>query len=195
MSKDMAAIGARIIASARDLFVRFGLAKVSVEDIARAVGMGKSSLYYHFKSKEDIFRAVLDQEVRTYKAKLEQALSAARTAQDRMRLYVATRMSAVKDAASVYSAFRDDYHRQHGIIERARERIDKYEVEVVRRILSEGVESGEFRVRDVGLTAITIVTAAKGLEYGWAVEQSDEESERNLSRLLEVLFHGIVRPR
>lgn len=35
----------------------------TMEDVAKAAGMGKSSLYYYFKSKEEIFNAVLETEI------------------------------------------------------------------------------------------------------------------------------------
>ena len=44
-----------ILEAAKGLFNRFGYNKTSVDDISQAVGMRKSSLYYYFKNKEDIF--------------------------------------------------------------------------------------------------------------------------------------------
>ncbi|MFT7034205.1 MAG: TetR/AcrR family transcriptional regulator [Cyclobacteriaceae bacterium] len=45
----------QILAAAQDIFNRLGYSKTSVDDISQAVGMKKSSLYYYFKNKEDIF--------------------------------------------------------------------------------------------------------------------------------------------
>jgi len=44
-----------ILEAAKGLFNRQGYAKTSVDDISQAVGMRKSSLYYYFKNKEDLF--------------------------------------------------------------------------------------------------------------------------------------------
>ena len=44
----------RILSAAKNLFSRFGLEKTTMEDIAKAAGKGKSSLYYYFKSKEEV---------------------------------------------------------------------------------------------------------------------------------------------
>ena len=46
---------ARIIAAAEQMFAHFGIQKTTMEEIAKKVHMGKSTLYYYFKSKEDIF--------------------------------------------------------------------------------------------------------------------------------------------
>ena len=53
----------QIITAAHQLFREEGLGKVTMEEIARAAGMGKSSLYYYFKSQEEIFNAVLESEI------------------------------------------------------------------------------------------------------------------------------------
>ena len=48
-----------IIETALDMFSKKGYAAVSMRDISGAIGIKASSLYYHFKSKQDIFDAVV----------------------------------------------------------------------------------------------------------------------------------------
>ncbi|MFZ4829073.1 MAG: TetR/AcrR family transcriptional regulator [Phototrophicaceae bacterium] len=51
----------RIITIALDLFNREGVAQVSTNHIAEAVGISPGNLYYHFRNKEDIIRAICSQ--------------------------------------------------------------------------------------------------------------------------------------
>jgi AcrR family transcriptional regulator len=53
----------QILSTAQKLFQEKGLGMVTMEDIARAAGMGKSSMYYYYKSKEEIFNAVFETEI------------------------------------------------------------------------------------------------------------------------------------
>lgn len=53
----------RILQGAQKLFQEKGLGKISMEDVAGSIGKGKSTLYYYFKSKEEIFSAVIDMEI------------------------------------------------------------------------------------------------------------------------------------
>jgi AcrR family transcriptional regulator len=50
----------RIVAAANRLFYRDGIGRVSVDAVAEEAGLTKRSLYYHFKSKDDLITAYLD---------------------------------------------------------------------------------------------------------------------------------------
>jgi AcrR family transcriptional regulator len=50
----------RIVAAANRLFYRDGIGRVSVDAVAEEAGLTKRSLYYHFKSKDDLIAAYLD---------------------------------------------------------------------------------------------------------------------------------------
>lgn len=71
---------ARILEAARNLFNRQGYAKTSVDDISQMVGMRKSSLYYYFKNKEDLFMSSFKSEweaqFEVFKKKASEATSA-----------------------------------------------------------------------------------------------------------------------
>lgn len=58
-----------ILEAAKGLFNRQGYSKTSVDDISQAVGMRKSSLYYYFKNKEDLFMSSFKNE---WEAKFKQ---------------------------------------------------------------------------------------------------------------------------
>ena len=47
-----------ILSVATRLFSRFGFHKTSMDEIAKIARKAKGSLYYHFASKEDLFREV-----------------------------------------------------------------------------------------------------------------------------------------
>lgn len=49
----------KIISESLNLFSRKGFDAISVRDIAKAVGIKASSLYNHFKNKQDIFDTII----------------------------------------------------------------------------------------------------------------------------------------
>lgn len=53
----------QILIGAQKLFQQNGWSKITMEVVAKSIGKAKSSLYYYFKSKEEIYVAVLDMEI------------------------------------------------------------------------------------------------------------------------------------
>lgn len=56
----------RLLSAARNLFFQYGFADVSVNDICTEADMTKGAFYYHFKSKEDIFRLLFTPNLDAY---------------------------------------------------------------------------------------------------------------------------------
>jgi len=183
----------KILSVAQGLFARFGLTKTTIEDIARKAHMGKSSIYYYFANKEAIFKEVVEKEGKILKEKLIEAVSAQATPQDKIRSYIITRMTAIKDLANYYSALREEYLKHFSFIEKARHSYDAFEITMISAILSEGQTKGLFDIQDITLAAETIVAAMKGLEYQWSMEGSKEEIAEKVDALLKILFKGIEK--
>ncbi|HSU50274.1 MAG TPA: helix-turn-helix domain-containing protein, partial [Segetibacter sp.] len=53
-----------ILSTAKALFAHHGLKKTTMEDIANSLGKGKSTLYYYFTGKTQIFEAVVKEELK-----------------------------------------------------------------------------------------------------------------------------------
>ena len=59
----------RILAAALELFSERGFAGTNIRELSASLGMGKSSLYRHFESKEAIWNALLDEMIAYYDAR------------------------------------------------------------------------------------------------------------------------------
>lgn len=70
-----------LVAAARSLFVERGYAAVSTGDIARVAAVTRNALYYHFPTKEAVFRAVYED----VEGQLAQRVLPAAAAQDTIR--------------------------------------------------------------------------------------------------------------
>jgi AcrR family transcriptional regulator len=69
-----AATKERILQVALDVFARYGYEGARMENIASIVGINKASLYFHFKSKEDIFRELFQSITSKYSLKIKQIM-------------------------------------------------------------------------------------------------------------------------
>jgi AcrR family transcriptional regulator len=181
-----------IINVARGIFGRFGFRKTTMDEIAQAAHKGKSSIYHYFKSKEEVFQAVVEKESYVLKEEIAKAIKQQDTPQKKLRAYVMTRMQILNRLANYYSALRDEYLEHYSFIEKLREKHLKDEVKMIKQILKKGVEQGIFSIENLELTAQAIVTALKGFEYPWIMENDVSKTKRSVDSLLGTLFHGII---
>jgi len=182
----------KIIQSARELFAKYGFKKTTVDEIAKKSRKGKSTLYYYFKSKEEVLKAIVDLEAEELKSKLELSLKETNSPQQKLKNYIITRMKAMKALSNLYVAFKDEYLEMYDFINQIRKDYDDYEIGVFESILENGVKDGVFDVNDVYLTAYVMAVATKGIEYKFATS-NDLEIEKNVEILVNILFKGIVK--
>lgn len=182
-----------ILEIAQNLFAKFGLAKTTIDDIAKKARMGKASIYYYFKSKESIFQEVIDKEGRALQDKILVAVNTEKSPQEKMRAYFITRMTILKDLINYYSALRDEYLDHYSFVAKARQSFDVFETTLISNILQEGIQSGDFEVENAALAAEAILAALKGLEFQWTIEIPAEQIETNINTLLKILFKGIEK--
>jgi len=178
---------------ARQIFSKYGFLKTTVDDIAKAARIGKASIYHYFKSKEDLFENVVEQEYQLLIEKVKEAINKENTPKQKIKAYIIHRMKYLNELANVYSALKDEYLEHYAFTERIRERHFHKEMEMLQAILEEGVEKGIFKIDDIALTTFAIFTALKGLEYPWSINTTIPEIEENIEKLLEILFNGIVK--
>ncbi len=182
-----------ILTSARRLFGRYGLRKATVDEIAREARVGKGTIYIYYKSKEEIFQAVVDEEARILKKEIERVVNSEDSPEKKLRAYVITRMGLINQLANFYSTFKDEYLYYYGFIEKIRKGYTDYEISTIKRILKEGVNRKVFSIKNLDLTALAFVIGMKGLEYYWALEKDPLEIEKKIDTLLEIIFNGILR--
>ncbi len=182
-----------IVNVARHIFSRFGFKKTTMDEIAAASHKGKSSIYYYFQSKEEIFKAVVEKEASILKQELLNAFNETQSPEQKLKAHVIVRMHSMEKLANFYSAMKDDYLSNLDFIEKIRKQYDEEEIKMMENILNEGVENSIFEIGDTSLAAIAIVTALKGLEIPlfWGVEEKDVE--RRLDHLLHILFNGVLK--
>ena len=182
----------RIILSAGEIFSHFGFKKTTMDEIAVALKMGKSSLYYYYKSKEEIFEAVVLNEANMLRNELTTAIKTVDSPIDKMKNYVFVRMKAFEKLSNYYNAIFDKNLDHFDFIEKIREKYDREELAILRLILYHGLRRKVFNVMNSEYTALAIQTTLKGLEVPLFWKKKELNIENRLNAILEVLFYGIV---
>jgi len=184
---------AKIVEIAREIFTRFGFKKTTMEEIAVASRKGKSSIYYYFNSKEEVFKAVVEREAEEMKEELKVQVLNIEDPIERLKAYIAYRLKKLKELSNYYNALKSEYLGHLESVERIRKNFDQQEIKIVKQILEDGVANGQFVVEDPTLSAVAIVTAMKGLEVPLFLSSDKSNMESRIDNLINFLFYGIVK--
>ncbi len=183
----------QVVQSARQVFARYGYKKTALDDIAREARKGKSTIYYYFKSKDEIFKAVIDAEAEIRKQAIEREISQITDSRLKLKTYIYVRMLTLKMVVNYYEAIKNDLLDNLYFVNSFRDDHFDEEVKQVIKMLLEGVEIGEFTIENPELTAKTIVTLLHGFEVPLILKNlSDQELQKSVDEMLNILFYGIV---
>lgn len=184
-----------LIDVARELFASQGIEGTTMNDIAAASGKGRRTLYTYFRSKEDIYYAVIEGELEYISEEMDKVIQMDVTPEKKIVLVIYKHLSLIADIVkrngNLNAEFFSDIHQ----VERARRKFDVEEIYTLRSILREGVALGTFEVDSVNFTADIIHYAVKGLEVpyiydrvgtGISMEDSIPLVERIVCRALGV---------
>ncbi len=182
-----------ILRTAREIFSKYGYKKTTLDDIAGAVRKGKSSLYYYFDSKEDLFQAVITKEADILARELDIVINRNTDPVDKLRDYILTKLTTFRSLANFYHAIESDVTAVE-FIEEVKKRYDQDEIRMIKRILIEGVRKNEFEIYDFNLAAIGITTAIKGLEMPLSAGQYGRVNlEQSVDIILKIICYGIIK--
>jgi AcrR family transcriptional regulator len=183
----------QVVQAARQVFARYGFKKTALDDIAREARKGKSTIYYYFKSKDEIFKAVIDAEAEIRAKAIDSQISQIEDSKLKLKTYIYVRMQTLKMVANYYEAIKNDLLDNLYFVNSLRNDHFEEEIKQVQNMLQEGIEIGDFTIKNTELTAKTIVTILQGFEVPLILKNlSDEELQKSVDEMLNILFYGIV---
>ena len=157
----------KLIDVARQLFAKNGLENTTMNDIALSSGKGRRTLYTYFKSKEEVYYAVIESELERLSDKMDEVAAKKIRPQDKIIELIYTHLSMIKE-----------------MVEKVRKNFDEDEIELFRRVYYEGKEEGEFDIENIELVADITHYCIKGLEvpyiYGRLGHGMTEEMSKPL---------------
>jgi AcrR family transcriptional regulator len=186
-----------ILDAADRLMARYGYRKMTMDDLAREVGIGKGTLYLHFRSKEEIALSRVDRLVRRIVGRLREIAASDNAPADKIKemllLRVMFRLDAVQHyTESLSEVLRDirprllDRHVQHF----------QSEAEVFAQVLREGQRAGLFRRLDPISTAHALLAATNSLlPFSLSARELGKRREVHDmgARVADLLLQGLLR--
>jgi TetR/AcrR family transcriptional regulator len=166
-----------ILNAAQKRFAHFGISKTSMEDIAADIGLGKSSLYYYFTTKEDIFKAVIAREQEIFIARMEVILKKPIPAGDKLEQYILNQLSFLNELANLRILNSQAYDELRPVISDLFKNFSHEELRLMGRIMDEGKSSGEFAIESTQKNAELLVHLLQGFRIRYSKHALDQFSD------------------
>jgi AcrR family transcriptional regulator len=137
-----------IIQAAAQIFRQKGFHATSMQEIADAVNLQKSSLYHHVSSKQDILLAILDQALDLLIADMKSVVESDLTPEDKLRRAVHVYVDRLTEDADLATVLLMEHRSlEPDLIDGHIERRDRYE-SLWRQLIEEGMQQNVFRQMD-----------------------------------------------
>lgn len=181
-----------ILETARKKFGKYGIQKTSLHEIAGTAKVAKATIYNYFKSKDEVYLAVLNREVNEVIASISAVVEKATSPVDKLKSFMHAKLHYMKAAINILNLDREGVDSLLPKTGNIRDRFFAKEVNILRAILAKGVDEGIFCVSNIMLTAQAIAYALRGFETTWLLREIDSEIEIYLENLSDVLCKGLL---
>ena len=179
-----------VMASAIRLFAAHGFANVTMEEIAKKVGLSRATVYNHFGKKENIYRTFVSQYLDQLKAKM-QNLSDKTGLQEKLFLYIKTSVNHFREMVENYPSLRKEYFKDYDSTLQYRKEVFDYYYKLVKTVLSRGLTEEVFYCEDINSTTSVIVNSIRGLELqcisGDNLKNIDKEIDDSINFIVNAL--------
>ena len=146
------------------LLATSGYKKMTIEDLANEVGIGKGSVYLHFASKEDIVLSHIDRIIERLKSSLHNIAESTSDPALKLKEMLVERVIFRFDAVQHYSQSLDDlFARIRPQLQKRRQKYFDEEARLLSRVIDEGILAGIFACEDPTAAAHTMLIATNSL--------------------------------
>lgn len=182
----------QILDAAKARFERFGVKKTTMDEIAKDIGISKTTVYEHFKSKEDLFVSVFIREALKNRdlvlkrlAGVEDSLEAI----EELVRFVANyhwresfMIEVLRDVDGLYAPYLKDQYRVQ---------VEEVVLNLISSMLEEGIEQGKLRQMDTHAAAYFFFKLLQ--TFTFAKTASLQGDAKDLNELVNFIMHGIVK--
>ena len=186
----------RILEVTEDVLRRYGLAKATVVDVARALDVSHGSVYRHFPSKASLRQAVAKRWLDRANAPLQKIAETSGPAPARLEKWLRTmfeiKLKKVSEDPEMFQTYLTLAREACEVVQAHKDRL----IGQVAHILSDGVKQGVFQIADAGVTARAVFDATTRYHHpAHADEWRDPQAPDRIDDLLALLLRGLEAPR
>lgn len=186
---------AKLVDVARQLFAKNGVDETTMNDIATASKKGRRTLYTYFKSKEEVYMAVVESELELLSNALEEVAAEAIAPDEKILKMIETHLDAIKMVVLRNGTMRAGFFRDIWRVERVRRNFDEREINLFLQILGEGKAKGIFEIDNIEIMADILHYCIKGIEVPYIRGQIGEglQDQQGWEYVAKIVYGALGR--
>jgi AcrR family transcriptional regulator len=192
----------RILDAAAEAFMLRGFGSTTIDDIAAGLGATKGLIYYHFRSKFDVFIAVYEEGMRRVRDRVEPYSGGEGTGCERLTAMSVAHLSNLMEDVAYHHVVHQGVRAQASADLKVRQRdallalneLRRDYEQMFRRVVAQGVEDGSLRSVNVPLATRTLLTSLNAVDvwYHRIDGQSEDEVNELAREVVDLITGGIT---
>ena len=184
-----------IIRTSRDVFKRHGFSKVTMNDISKACGKSRSSIYHYFKNKKEVFEAFVFEEVTSLIQDASLSTSDSVSIKDNLYNYNSIKLKRTEKLINEYHNIIEELRDQPEIFTKMTQFSIEEEIAIIRKILHWGIvnkEIAKLDQKEIEFLSSVLVTAFRSFDQELILYNKSEDMNGRLRWLINILCKGLI---
>ncbi len=189
----------RILIAAQKRFAQYGYSKVTMDEIAADIEMGKASLYYYYPTKEKLFQVVMESEQGEFIKEIDHLLAKDIPASQKLTGYVEIRHKYFEKFINLGTLHFHSAMDSQSLYQDFFKKFTEMELSLIEKIIRDGVERKEFRKELLECLPRLILHIQQGFRFLFLKKTQENKGnksllgnlKKDLQILIELLLIGI----
>jgi AcrR family transcriptional regulator len=186
-----------ILKAAIRLYQKFGPNGFTMDDLAAATGRSRTSLYYYYKNRDEIYQAVMDKIARDMAAGIRQAVTAVETLREKIYAFCQTKLKASAEWKKVFNAMiasmdADEQSRHAKVMYNWHKKLIHHESVILNEILAGAIRRKEMRTIPPGDRDTLVFLIYSGIR-GFRREIFELDDPHDMEAALQLLTDMVVK--
>lgn len=179
-----------ILTAAEKMFLKYGLRKCTMHDIAQECGMRKSALYYYFDNRDQIFMTMIRNRFEKMSVEMKNAIEKATSTRDKLIAFMKKKWEIIHEYKPFIDLFDEKYMKLEDIVQE-QDKMLSFDSECVIQIIREGMQKDEIDAESVGPLVPMILGVTYGSIYAIVKMGADWDYNQKIKEALKMIFKGI----
>jgi len=190
----------QILQAAKKLFQLHSFRRVTLDDIAKAIGKARSSLYYYYKTKEEILEAVIAIEISELATAITTAVNQTPSIEEKIKAFFLTQLQIVIEKQGFFNALDEGMDAGELSYQKTKlavyHQIRQQEGALLSQIISEGIRREELTKlsqKDQGDLIFVLLSSLHGIKREMMIRNDFSNIKSSVHILVHSIIHGLKK--